>query len=144
MKQLFYLSIFLLFISCNGSTNTQPKNDNSNSDNLDYLKELNGSYTGSLWNLDNPTFLQRLKKLLGGNYSTLEEIQAVETPIKITNNKLVAKRCESHNCSATNFIIIVDFTKNEIYVGIRKDNYVKTYSENENSCQELNNWANGN
>lgn len=118
--------------------------DNSTSNNLDFLNKLNGSYTGALWTQNNIAFTKRLKKLLGNKYETLRDICCVENPIEITNNIFSASTCESHNCGSTNFIIVADLAQNVLYVGIRKDGQTRTFSENGNYSEKLNEWENGN
>ena len=69
---------------------------------------------------------------------------AVETPIEIKGNILQAWGCQQHNCDRTNFIIVVDFIKNVVYVGIRRNEIVKSYSEDGSTNAEINKWANRN
>ena len=127
----------------NSTVKQQP--DNSTSDNLDFLKKLNGKYPYEVKLFDNSTFKQRLKNLLGkSRYNFLTETWAVEVPMEFTNNIFVASGCQAHNCVSTNFIIVVDFSKNVMYAGIREEGKVKTYSEDGSSSSKVTEWANGN
>ena len=116
----------------------------TNSDSLDFLKKFNGKYPHDVKLLDNLTLKRRLQKLLGNRYAFLKKTWAVENPIEIKNNIFVATGCQVHNCSSTNFIIVVDFSKKVVYAGIREEEKVKLYAEDGSSNQELNNWAKGN
>jgi hypothetical protein len=118
--------------------------DSSAPANLNFLKKLNGKYPYNVKLLDNVQLKTRLKKLLGTRFTFLKKTWAVETPIEIKNNIFVAKGCETHNCSSTNFIIVVNFTKNILYAGIREEDNVKTYSEDGSIPEPLNEWAKGN
>lgn len=121
------------------------KESQSNSqivDNLEYLKKFNGKYPYDIQLFSNPTLTRRLKRLLNGRYKFLEETWAVETPIEINNNTFVASGCEQHNCASTNFIIVVDFSKNVLYAGVREEDVVKVYSEDGSSNPEIIKWAN--
>jgi len=126
----------------NSTVKQQP--DNSTSNNLDFLKQLNGKYPYEVKLFDNSTFTQRLKKLLGNSrYNFLTETWAVEIPMEFTNNIFVASGCQAHNCDSTNFIIVVDFSKNVMYAGVREEDKVKTYSEDGSNSPKVTEWANG-
>jgi hypothetical protein len=119
------------------------KTDNSTSNNLDFLKKLNGKYAGEVGLLNNSALMQRLKKLLGtSRYNFLKETWAVERPMEFTNNIFVASGCQAHFCGFTNFIIVVDFSTNVMYAGIREDGNVKTYSEDGSNSSKVNEWGN--
>ena len=55
----------------------------------------------------------------------------IGTPSKLEYDVLVTTGCMSHFCSSTNFIVIIDITQNNFYVGIRENDNVRIYSENE-------------
>jgi hypothetical protein len=119
--------------------------DNLTSNNLDFLKKLNGKYPYEVNLFDNSTFTQRLKNLLGNSkYNFLIETWAVEVPMEYANNIFVASGCQAHNCASTNFIIVVDFAKNVMYAGIREEDEVKTYSEDGSNSTKVSEWANRN
>lgn len=134
-----------------GKTSAMPATDslptkqkeagNSTSNNLDFLKNLDGKYPYEVKLLDNPALKKRLEDLLGSRFTFLKDTWAVETPIEIKNNVFVATGCQAHNCSSTNFIIVVDLTKNVIYAGVREEDKVKTYSEDGTSSLQLTEWA---
>lgn len=108
---------------------------------LDYLKNSQGKYPNEINLLDNSNLTFRLKKLLKNRYIFLKNSWTVETPIEIKNNTFIAWGCQQHNCSNTNFIIVVDFSKNIVYVGIRENENVKTYSEDGTTNKEIIKWA---
>lgn len=116
------------------------KASSENNDDLSFLNKLNGQYTDAFWNIDKPVFYKRIKKLLNNYFETLREICCVESPIEIKDNKLIATACESHNCNSTNYIVIVDILKNKIYVGLRKDDQIKTFTEDGHTPQEMKDW----
>lgn len=114
-------------------------------DNLNFLKILNGKYPHDVKLLENPIFTQRLKTLLGNErYNFLVENWATEIPIIFSNNFFVAEGCQLHNCSSTNFIIIYNFSNNVMYAGIREEENIKTYSEDGSNSIKINEWKNRN
>lgn len=138
----------------NSTTTTKPLNkpaksselqtNNSLVENLDNLKKLNGKYPYEVKLLQNPVLTKRLKNLLKGRYKFLKETWAVETPIEVNNDIFVASGCQQHNCGNTNFIIVVDFSKDVLYAGIREEQVVKVYSEDGSSNSEIIKWGNDN
>jgi len=121
------------------------QHDNSNSNNLDFLKKLDGKYPYAVGLFNKSAFTQRLKKLIGNSrYRFLKKTWAVQVPMNVDNNTFVAIGCQAHNCDATNFIIVVDFSKNLMYVGIKEEDEIKTYSEDGSYSPEVNEWVNGN
>lgn len=125
------------------SSTVKQQTDNSTSNNLDFLKKANGKYPYEVKLLDNPVLTQRLKKLLGNNrFKFLNETWAVEIPMEFTNNIFVASACQAHSCYSTNFIIVVDFSKNVMFVGIREEDEVKTYSEDGSNSPIITKWVN--
>lgn len=129
--------------STKDSSTVNQQLSNPTSNNLDFLKKLNGKYPYEAKLFDNAAFTLRLKKLLGkSRYAFLTETWAVETPMEFTNNIFVASACQVHNCSSTNFIIVVDFSKNVMYAGIRDENKVETYSEDGGNCLKVSEWEN--
>jgi len=129
-----------------GETNNQTDGikQKSNSVNLDFLKSTNGKYPNEIKLLENPVLTQRLKKLLGNRYNFLKETWAVESPIEVKDNIFSAFGCQAHNCGSTNFIIIIDFSKNVIYSGVRENDIVKTYSEDGSNTRKLSDFVTGN
>lgn len=111
---------------------------------LDFLKTLNGKYPDDAKLLENTAFTSRLKKLLGDRYTFLKETWAVETPMEYSNEVFSASACEAHNCGATNFIVVYDFSKNIMYAGIREEEKVKTYAEDGSTSPKITAWEKGN
>lgn len=130
--KLILSSIFLLFISVN-----LPTNANS----LEYLRTFNGKYPYDIKLLDEKLLSKRLKSLLKDRFFFLKKTWAVETPIEVNNNTFKAWGCKQHFCDSTNFIIVVDFKKNVIYVGIRDNENIKVYSEDGSKNKLVENWT---
>ncbi len=105
------------------------KVEEPNYDNLDFLKSFDGKYPADVKLFDNPVLSSRLTKILGNRFNFLKENFAVESPMTINQNIFIARGCQAHNCVFTNFIIIADIEKNIIYIGIREEQDIKTYSE---------------
>jgi len=110
-------------------------------DNLSFLRNLNGKYPYEVELLDNKILAGRLYELIGDRFSFLKKKWNVETPIEISDNIFIASACEAHNCGYTEFIIVINFTNDVLYVGIREEGKVDLYSENGVSCQQLDNWS---
>lgn len=147
------VAILLMTLTCSQTSKSANKekvliekeNDNSNSNNLDFLKKLNGKYPYQVKLFGNSAFTQRLKKLIGNSrYRFLKKTWAVEVPMEVANDIFVASGCQAHNCGSTNFIIVVDFSKNVMYAGIKEEDKIETYSEDGSYSPEMNEWVNEN
>ncbi len=126
------------------ATEKQPGN-NQDTTELDFLKTLDGKYPIEVKLFDNAAFTERLKKLLGDDrYDFLKEKWAVETPMEFKNEVFVASGCQAHKCGSTNFIVVYDFTGNVMNAGIREEDKVKIYTENNSESPKINEWAKGN
>jgi len=108
---------------------------------LKYLLKYKGEYLHNTKLLGNNPLTKRLKTLIKNRYHYLIKTWAVETPIEINNNMFSAWGCQQHNCSNTNFIIVVDFKKNVLYVGIREEEKITIYSEDGSINTIVSNWA---
>ncbi len=165
----FFISLFytLVIISCNEPGKSEDKNEPDQkldstgntkiptsekqtesipaANELDFLKDQDGKYPAEAKLFDNAAFTQRLKKLLGDDrYDFLKEKWAVETPMEFKNEVFVASGCQAHNCGSTNFIVVYDFTGNVMNAGIREEDKVKIYTENNSESPKINEWAKGN
>ena len=107
-----------------------------------FLRKLQGKYPFDVKLFNSQSLTTRLKKLLGNRYQFMISTWAVEVPIEVKNNLFVANGCEQHNCGATNFIIVYDFTKNNLSVGIREEDKVNTYSEDGSNSPRVLQWVN--
>ncbi|MDI9879620.1 hypothetical protein [Flectobacillus longus] len=107
-----------------------------------FLRKLQGKYPFDVKLFNAQSLTNRLKKLLGNRYQFMVSTWAVEVPIEVKNNLFVASGCEQHNCGATNFIIVYDFTKNNLSVGIREGDKVNTYSEDGSNSPRVLQWVN--
>ena len=150
MKRLRYSAIlfsYVMFIfsvsvlkNINAQIAQKEKSINGGSNNIDYLKKLNGKNADPVKLFKKSKFTSRLKKLVDKRYEFLEEIWNVYEPIKIKNNIFVAEACQIHNCAATNAIIVVNFSKNIISVGIREEGKIENFSEDGLLWQEIIDW----
>lgn len=116
----------------------------TNQTSLSYLTKYKGQYPNKVKLLGNSPLTTRLKTLLKSRYDFLLKTWGPEIPIEIKNNIFIAWGCQQHNCSNTNFTIVIDFSKNVVYVGIREEENVKVYSEDGSSNIEISKWANRN
>ena len=107
-----------------------------------FLRKLHGKYPFDVKLFNSQSLTTRLKKLLGNRYQFMISTWAVEVPIEVKNNLFVANGCEQHNCGATNFIIVYDFTKNNLSAGIREGDKVNTYSEDGSNSPRVLQWVN--
>lgn len=153
-----------LFISCNnsgkqsetgkdttGNTDTTVRVDpvmippaDTLSNSFVYLRSYAGKYPSEVKLLEDSILRPRLQKLLGRRFDFFVNTWAVETPMEVRNNLFVASACMAHNCGSTNFIIVVDLSKDVLYAGIREDDKVTRYAEDGGGNSELENWATGN
>lgn len=131
---IYSKTLLILFISLQSLITAKP--------NLSYLKGYNGKYPAKVKLLGNNPLNKRLKTLLKIRYGFLIKNWGPETPIEVNKNTFIAWGCQQHNCSNTNFTIVVDFVKNVLYVGIREEEKVKIYSEDGSKNTEVTNWAN--
>ncbi|WP_316787072.1 hypothetical protein [Pedobacter frigiditerrae] len=131
---LFLISTYIIIpVDAKASTKKQ--------DIINNLNKSNGKYPSEITLFENKELSKRLKSLLKDRFFFLKKTWAVETPIEVKNNIFKAWGCKQHFCDRTNFIIVVDFKKNVIYVGIRDNENVKVYSKDGSINIEVNNWA---
>lgn len=98
-----------------------------------FVRKLDGSQLRDDL-LSNPVIKRRLQNLIGKQrFAFMYGNWNLGTPVKITNDVLVATGCMSHFCPDTNFIVVIDITNNKFYVGIRDTNRIKTYSERDSN-----------
>jgi len=109
------------------------KTASSVSDNLTSLRKLDGSSLNSEF-FGNPIIKKRLLSLLGKErYAFMEGHWSIGAPTKLENDVLVNTGCMSHFCPSTNFIVVIDIPQNTFHVGIRDNDKVKLYTENESN-----------
>ncbi|NBB30039.1 hypothetical protein [Cellulophaga sp. BC115SP] len=118
------------------------KNTVGDEPSMAFLRKLQGKYPFDVKLFNSQSLTTRLKKLLGNRYQFMVSTWAVEVPIEVKNNLFVANGCEQHNCGATNFIIVYDFTKNNLSAGIREGDKVNTYSEDGSNSPRVMQWVN--
>ena len=112
-------------------------------DNLDFMKKLKGKYPYEVKLLDNSILKKRLKQMLGSRFDFMKSIWEVETPIEIENGLFYAWAMQAHSGGDPGAVLMVDFYKNVLYVGIRENEKEKLYSEDGSLApQRLQDWAN--
>lgn len=100
------------------------------SDFIPVLKRSAGKYPADIKLLDIPVFHERLRKLLGGDFTDLKAHFNVETPIEVIGDIFKAQGCEAHNCGGGNeFYIFVDLKEDNINVYHIRENVPKTFFE---------------
>ncbi len=112
---------------------------------LEFLRSMKGKYAHDVDLLNIDIINQRLKKLLGDKFNFISDISEFgpSSPINVDNDIFSSNTCQQHNCYYTNYIIVADIKKNLLYVGIREEEYVNIYSENEDDIPGiLRNWEN--
>ena len=134
--------LLVLCLNYNPILDLKAVENSPNIGNLNYLKKFKGKYPHKIKLFGNNPFTTRLKTLLKSRYDFLIKTWGPETPIEVNKNTFIAWGCQQHNCSNTNFTIVVDFAKNVLYVGIREEEKVKIYSEDGSENIEVTNWAN--
>ena len=149
MSKILFFILSFQFLYCSNSSGKIKESDSNAFKTiqyypLSYLKKYNGQYPQKTKLLGNNPLTKRLKMLMKSRYNYLVKTWAVETPIEIKNNMFSAWGCQQHNCSNTNFIIVVDFIKNVVYVGIREEEKIKIYSEDGTSNKQVLKWSNRN
>lgn len=111
---------------------------------LQHLKAFEAKYPKESGFFSDTLLTQRLQKLMGKtDYDFMLAAWAVESPIIVDGEIVSARGCEAHNCGATNFIVITDLEANVLYAGVRKNNEVKTFSENGNTVKQLTDFVSG-
>src|SRR5687767_1258879 len=119
MKTLFVLAsvMTVLFLAAPNKIEAQKRKAAPPS--IDFVRKLDGSQLRDDL-LSNPVIKRRLQNLLGKQrFAFMYWKWNLGTPVKVTNDVLVATGCMSHFCPDTNFIIVIDITNNKFYAGIR-------------------------
>lgn len=129
MSRLQYLkmitTIFLTFLTV--VSFSQPYKSSAR---VDFLKNLDGKVPFDINLINTPIMKNGLKELIKDRYTFLRKNFNTQLPIIIANNYFIAEACKAHECGFTEFIIVVDLTKDVLYVGIReKEDKIQTFSE---------------
>lgn len=114
---------------------------------LEFLRNMKDLYAHDVDLLNIEIINQRLKKLIREEFNFISNISEFgpSTPIILDNDIFASNTCQQHNCYYTNYIIVADIKNNLIYVGIRKEEKVQLYYEDEsNTPKVLFDWANNN
>lgn len=109
---------------------------------LTFLKKYNGKYPHDVKLLDHPIIKKRLTKLIGKQYDYLKKIWEEETTIEINNGYFYASAMQAHSGGDPGAVIMADFKKNVLFVGIRKYQNVRVYSEDRSKApQRMLDWS---
>ena len=128
--KIFILTVLPFFIAFTTAAQSNIKVKPIANTSLAYLKNYDKKYSYEVKLFSKPQFTNRIKALTGARYALIKKYWNVESPIEITAGNFIAFACQQHNCSSTNFMIIYNFDNDKMYVGIREEEKVKTYSEN--------------
>jgi hypothetical protein len=152
-NNIILLMLMSAAVSCNNSshhtetkapdTTIKPQKEETRGG-LEFLRDDADKYPADVKLLENPVFSKRLKALTGDRYQFLKETWAVEVPIEVKDDVFAAKACMAHNCGSTNFIVVVNLASDKMYAGIREDDKVKLYGEDENHPAALKDWEKNN
>jgi len=96
---------------------------------VSFLKRSVGRYPYEIKLLDNAELRNRLKKLLGKDFASMDENFDVQAPLEIINNVLMTTGCEAHNCGANQYLLFVDLKSDNINVFHVTDKETKHYFE---------------
>lgn len=83
-------------------------------------KEIVGKTVSEIKLWENRSVDQRLKRLMGAEYSTMRKSWNVETPIKKFGDFLMMTGCGKNNCAENQYVIFMDMgagTINVIHIG---------------------------
>lgn len=147
---LVFIFIFLVGASCTTSTHHGKKSEDIVVENgkiktqqsLAYLWTYENKYPFDVHLFEDTLFTKRVKKLIGNhNYRYLVDHWDVETPITIDKGLFIVSGCKAHTCNETNFIIVIDPTKDIMNVGIRKNRAVSVYTEDGIYSSPVKKWA---
>ena len=112
------------------------------SERVNYLKNLDGKYPFDVNLLGNPIMKKGLKNLTEDRFNFLKKNFNTQMPMVILNNFFISEACKAHECGFTEFIIIVDLTKDVLYVGIRDAGKIQTFSEDKSPDPEpIKHWS---
>ncbi len=111
------------------------------SNRLDFLMDYDGKYPTEVKLFENSAFNQRLKRLVGDEYDLIYYGCAVETPATINNNFFIVGACQQHNCAGINYTVVYDYTNDILYVGIKEEEELRSYSEKGNPRAILNKYS---
>lgn len=147
VKNLIYLLLISLILSCNNNrsepnSNTTQKIDSTNeeksvanlnlvNDSLNYIIKYGDKYPYEVKLLDSGMLKDRLIRLLGNKmYKMYISYTDVQSPIEIVNQKrTLISTCAAHSGQTYTTATYIDFQTDELTVGILDDTIVYTYSE---------------
>jgi hypothetical protein len=161
IKQFSYLLILIFLISCKENvikeepptvnhqiqSETVPESNNgpvvniTTASSFDPLKELKGKSPKNTKLLINPILTDRLIKLISEEkYQFIKSNWELESPIEFINNVLITSGCQKKDCKMNNFIIVIEYSKDALHVGIKQGVEIKTYSEDGGKSPRIKVW----
>ena len=110
---------------------------------FEFLRKYNGQYAYKVKLLENKKVKQALVALIGSSrYEFVKNNYGVENPIEVKNDVFTSYACQQHNCSDTNFIIVINILDNSVYAGIRENGKVTLYPADTTGIPQITNWLN--
>jgi len=109
----------IMLIACNAA----PRKD------ISFLKDYDGRYPFDVKLFEDERINARIQPLLGERYNFVKDSMVVCAPISVADSVVSISGCQRHNCSSTNYLIVVDLPSNKVYAGIRENDSIQTYSE---------------
>jgi hypothetical protein len=100
------------------------------SDLISFLIKSDGKYPYEVKLLENAELKDRLKKLLGKDFSAMKAYFDVQAPIEIIDGILMTTGCEAHNCGSNQYLLFVDLKNDNINVFHAGDETTEHYFEN--------------
>ena len=136
MKALKLLVItFILTHNVGFAQSAQPK--------FEFLRQYNGQYAYKVKLLENKKVKQALIALIGlSRYEFVKSNYGVENPIEVKDDVFTSYACQQHNCSDTNFIIVINILDSSVYAGIRENGKVTLYPADTTGIPQITNWLN--
>jgi hypothetical protein len=116
--------------------------DPGSTGNLDFMKTLTGKYPYEVKLFDNPVLASRLKILLGDRFDFLKSIWETQTPVEINGDLFYAWAMKAHSGGDPGAVLMVDFSKDVVFAGIRENGEEMLYSEDGSDVPvRLREWA---
>ena len=110
---------------------------------FEYLKQYSGQYPYNVKLLESKPVKQALIALIGiSRYQFIKTNCGVENPMEVKDGVFTSTACQQHNCSDTNYIIVINIPDGTVYAGIRKDGKVTLYPSGTTGIPQLAAWLN--
>lgn len=109
---------------------------------LEFLRELKGKYPFEVDFENHEALKSRIHALVGDRVKFMNRISdgGPSGPIEVDGDVFAAGVCMAHDCYENNYIIVCDIPKNLLYIGIKEDGKIKTYSEKGSDIKRIQEW----